>query len=276
MSTYSASDGAELAYDLAGQGAPLLCIPGGPGRDPIYMEGLGGLAAGRQLIVLHPRGAGRSSQSSDPSDYGAERLAQDSLDLAEHLGEDQVDLLGHSAGAFAAVIAATDQRAKVRRVVLVAPTRMLAPQVPDDTEDILAARSSEPWYDEVQNALSGANPESAAEMIALVSKVSPAFYGGWDSARQRHAERLQDQVNLETMENTPDPPALKLKPGELNLNALVITGEQDAASGTAIGDPIADFFANGRHVVMPRCGHYPWVDEPKQFVSIIDSFLNAD
>lgn len=274
LTTFSASDGAELAYDLEGRGAPLLCIPGGPGRDPAYMEGLGGLAAGRQLVVLHPRGAGRSPHSADPADYGAERLARDSLELAERLGEGQIDLLGHSAGTFAAVLAATDERDKVRRLVLVTPTRMLAPEVPDDTEDILAARSSEPWYGEVQDALRGADPESAAEVIAMVRKVSPAFYGGWGSSQQRHADQLQDQVNLETMDNTPDPPALELKSGELNLDTLVITGAQDAASGTAVGDAIADFFANGRHIIMPGCGHYPWVDEPKQFVSIISAFLD--
>lgn len=275
MATFVTADGAELAYDVDGQGPPLLCLPGGPGRDPVYLEGLGGLTERRQLIVLHPRGAGRSPRSPDAADYAADRLAKDALELAAHVGIDHVDLLGHSAGAFAAVLATRDDPSRMGHLILVTPTRMLAPGVPDDTEEILAARFSEPWYDEIQQVLSSANPETAADMVSVVSSVAPAFYGGWDAARQTHADGQRDQMDLDTMERAPDPPALGKIPVLADVPALVITGAHDAASGVAIGDPIAGYFARGRHVTMPASGHYPWIDEPQQFVSLIESFLDA-
>lgn len=276
MPTFSASDGVRVAYDVQGQGTPLICIPGGPGRDPAYLEDLGGLGAQRQLVVLHPRGAGRSPTSTDPADYGAERIAQDAVDLASHVQADPCDLLGHSAGTYAAVMAAAQASSQVRRLVLVTPTRALAPEVPDDTEDILALRSAEPWYASVQEALAESDPGTAAEMISLVSKVSPAFYGGWGPSQQEHAGKLSGQVNLETMERTPDPPALEKNARSLDLAALVITGAQDAASGIAIGDVIAGFFSSGHHVSMDRCGHYPWVDSPELFVSVVENFLRRE
>lgn len=110
-------------------------------------------------------------------------------------------------------------------------------------------------------------------MISLQSEVSPAFYGGWGRGQQEHAGKLGDQVNLETMEATPDPPTLGGDSRNLRLTALVITGAQDAASGTAIGDVVAGFFTGGHHVSMDRCGHYPWVDCPEQFVSVVENFL---
>jgi pimeloyl-ACP methyl ester carboxylesterase len=123
--------------------------------------------------------------------------------------------------------------------------------------------------------LSSANPESAAEMISVIGSIAPAFYGRWGSAQQTHADGQRDQMDLDTMERAPDPPALGKMPVMADVHALVITGAHDAASGVAIGDPIVGYFARGRHVTMPASGHYPWIDEPQQFVSIIESFLDA-
>jgi proline iminopeptidase len=57
MPAFHAFDGTKLAYHVQGEGAPpLVCVPGGPMRDSVYLGDLGGLAAVRRLIMLDLRG----------------------------------------------------------------------------------------------------------------------------------------------------------------------------------------------------------------------------
>lgn len=44
MPTFTTYDGTELAYHLQGEGAPLICLPGGAMRASEYLGDLGGLA----------------------------------------------------------------------------------------------------------------------------------------------------------------------------------------------------------------------------------------
>jgi hypothetical protein len=45
MPAFRAADGTELAYRVQGEGIPLVCLPGGPMRDSVYLGDLGGLSA---------------------------------------------------------------------------------------------------------------------------------------------------------------------------------------------------------------------------------------
>lgn len=58
--SFASYDGLRLSYTSQGRGLPLVCVPGGPGRDPGYLGDLGGLdrAAERELVLLALRGPG--------------------------------------------------------------------------------------------------------------------------------------------------------------------------------------------------------------------------
>jgi len=117
MPSFCAADGTELAYHV--QGAPLVCLPGGPGRASSYLGDLGGLSAHRRLILLDSRGTGRSAIPADPASYRCDHLVEDVAALQDHLRLDRVDLLGHSAGANVAVQYAARQRERVGKLVLI-------------------------------------------------------------------------------------------------------------------------------------------------------------
>jgi proline iminopeptidase len=64
MPHFSADDGTDLAYHVFGAGIPVVCLPGGPMQDSVYLGELGGLSAHRQLIMVDLRGTGESQISS--------------------------------------------------------------------------------------------------------------------------------------------------------------------------------------------------------------------
>ncbi|MET9803096.1 alpha/beta hydrolase [Streptomyces sp. NPDC006368] len=119
MPTFSAYDGTRLAYHVRGEGAPLICLPGGPMRASAYLGDLGGLTAHRRLILLDARGTGDSAEPADPSSYRCHRQIADVEALRTHLGLDRIHLLGHSAGATLAVLYAAAHPDRLASLTLV-------------------------------------------------------------------------------------------------------------------------------------------------------------
>src|SRR5580698_9273503 len=122
MPAFRAGDGTELAYHVQGDGTPLVCLPGGPMRDSAYFGDLGGLAAGRRLIMLDLRGTGQSAVPADPASYRCDRLVDDVAALQEYLDLERIDVLAHSAGANIVVQYAARHPLRVGKLVLVTPS----------------------------------------------------------------------------------------------------------------------------------------------------------
>jgi pimeloyl-ACP methyl ester carboxylesterase len=61
---------------------------------------------------------------------------------------------------------------------------------------------------------------------------------------------------------------------DLRTPVLVIGGGLDLQRPPAVTTEYAALFANSRLVVQPGAGHFPWLDDPGQFVSAVTEFLN--
>lgn len=125
MPTFASYDGTRLAYTEVGDGPPLLCLPGGPGRASVYLEDLGGVSASRTLVRLDSRATGMSEVPADPASLRFDRLADDVEALRAHLGLERADVLAHSAGAVVAQVWASRHSSRVRSLVLVAAVAAL-------------------------------------------------------------------------------------------------------------------------------------------------------
>jgi pimeloyl-ACP methyl ester carboxylesterase len=91
------NDGVKLAYWEAGQGKPLILVPGWSANGAQYINVMYLLARHYRVYVLDPRNQGLSQHV----DYG-NRIARYSMDLKEfgdHLGVKSADYVGHSMGA---------------------------------------------------------------------------------------------------------------------------------------------------------------------------------
>jgi pimeloyl-ACP methyl ester carboxylesterase len=116
------SDGVEIAYEVTGEGAPVLLIHGFASnarvnwRDTLWVKTLAG--AGHQVIAHDNRGHGQSQKLYDPADYGAYEMAEDARRLLDHLEIAQADVIGYSMGARLTALLAIAHPDRVRRAVL--------------------------------------------------------------------------------------------------------------------------------------------------------------
>jgi proline iminopeptidase len=282
MPTFTTYDGTRLAYTETGSGPRLVCLPGGPGRASAYLEDLGGLAEQRTLVLLDARATGHSEVPADPSTLRFDRLAEDVEALRAHLGEEQLDLLGHSAGTIVAQAYVAAHPDRVRALVLVTPTaRLQTGKGATDTAAIRERRSGEPWYADAAEAAAALEHAPPSQAQALMRAYRPFYYGRWDERTQAHAASADRQVSRRAElgfaagAEEIDVPALLGALGRFDRPVLVVGAELDAATGLEAVDQVAACFPRAQTAVVPRAGHFPWVDEPEAFRAAVSGFLGT-
>ncbi|MGE5597160.1 MAG: alpha/beta fold hydrolase, partial [Hyphomicrobiales bacterium] len=96
------SGGLTINYIDEGQGQPIVLVHGfasslqGNWRATGVVDAL--VNDGRRVVALDCRGHGRSDKPHDPEAYGGTKMADDVVNLADHLGIEKPDLMGYSMG----------------------------------------------------------------------------------------------------------------------------------------------------------------------------------
>jgi proline iminopeptidase len=257
-----------------GQAPPLVCVNGGMLYDhSMLWPALSPLAARRQVILYDQRGRGASSAPSDPASASIDDDAADLGALRRSLGVRRWDVLGHSWGGGIAMLAAANDGAGVRRMVLVDPVWPTSDWMPILRAAVLArldgderrAVASIP-----EDALGASDPE-------LHSTYSRAVYPAWfadaDMAHRfvpPHAVSATGAAILARLRRDGYDWRDRLR--ALPTPTLVIQGELDPL-------PLANARANSyivpirKEIVIPSAGHMPFWEAPQRFFSLIESFL---
>jgi len=122
-----AGAGAELAVRIGGEGPPLVLLHGWPQTHAIWHRVAPRLAQRYRLVMPDLRGYGDSSHEVGDAQHtlhSKRAMAQEVVDLLEHLGEQNFYLCGHDRGGRVAHRLAVDhpQRVKKLCVIDIAPT----------------------------------------------------------------------------------------------------------------------------------------------------------
>lgn len=271
MSRFTTPDGVTLAYRLAGDGPYLLCQPGGPGRASSYLRDLAGLDKSRTLVLLDSRGTGDSDRPR-PERLTWPHLVADLEALREHLGAETVDVLGHSAGTTVAQAYAAAHPDRVARLVLVTPSGRLQLDEPaPDVERIVRSRTDVP--DAVAAYFHGEN-----------DAMRPIFYGRWDDEISAHAAAASDEMDPVAERSFYPPGHVAERPARqavvqalanVTSPVLVVAGDRDGATGVESAHAVAASFPNARTEVLEGVGHFPWVEVPERFRSLVAEFLET-
>ncbi|MEV6149766.1 alpha/beta hydrolase [Nonomuraea sp. NPDC052129] len=279
MPAFSAPDGTTLAYHVFGAGSPLICLPGGPMQDADYLGELGGLSAHRQLIMVDPRGTGRSATPEDATSYRCDRLVDDVEALREHLGLDRIDLLAHCAGANLAALYAGRHPRHVGKLALITPSPFAVglAATGEDRLEVARLREDEPWFAAAFAALEAIMGGKATG--DSWTAIDPFFYGRWDAAAQAHHAAQEGHRNDEAAaafgaEGVYDPAATRAALAAFDAPVLLLAGEVDLNTPPSVVAEYAGLFPDAEFVVQPRAGHFPWVDDADRFVTTTATFLS--
>jgi pimeloyl-ACP methyl ester carboxylesterase len=281
MPTFPGSDGAQLHYDDLHRGdsdtLPLITLAGGAARHPSYLGDLAGLDTRQRLIVPHLRGVGRSPLPDSVEVASFWRQAQDVERLRVHLGLEHVHLLGHSAGTRLAISYAAQFPDRLAGMVLVTPPAGYLVNVPSDAAELIDKRRGQPPFDATLAAwTAGPDADDDAAFNAWQPQVAPLGYAAWGATEQAHAAIGRFSFAANRAYFSVDPPLdLAARLGEATAPVLVVGGAEDCITGVAPVIALAKLFPAGEAVMIERCGHYPWVEQPTAFRQAVDQFFGA-
>ncbi len=277
MPQFASYDGTKIGYRLVGEGAPVVCLPGGPGRASEYFGDLGGLSKSRQLVMPDTRGTGESADAADPASYRCDRLVGDVEALRAHLSLDRMDLLGHSAAGNLAILYAAAYPERIARLILLTPGLLaLGADEPDEVwRAALERRSGEPWY---PDALAATERAEAGDQTAENRRAyMPFYYGRWDDAARAHvevgiSERARAVMANFRAEGAFSPAVTRAAIGRLTAPVLLYGGELDPDPAPETLEAAARLFPDAAVTVQPAAAHFPWIDDPGFFSAAIKSF----
>lgn len=240
------SDGVEIAYQVEGEGAPIVLVHGFASTHAANWINPGWVAQlcdmGRQVVMFDLRGHGQSGLLYDPEAYRLTQLAQDLKNLIAHLGLQRPDVMGYSLGAMIALRLGVD-----------------APDVPGS---IVAAGIGDTLYRPpehvapVVEALLTDEPDSITDMAAKAFRIFAD-------------QNKQDRRALATCFQRAREPFTPDVLAQIKCRVLVVAGEKDVLAG----DPyaLASSIPLGEAALIPRRDHMRAVGD-KAFFEIVRNY----
>jgi proline iminopeptidase len=278
------TDGVSLFYHVEGGGPDTVVVmSGGPGLSYRYMApDLGPLAEGRTVIYFDQRGSGRSTLVADPALLSPDRQVADLDAVRRHFGIARMSLVGHSAGALFAALYAAAHPGNVERLVLLDPAPATGAFVDQFTANRVSRTAPEQLarqFELMNQFLGGQVADPVAACEELFHSIFHPYFA--DPSRLEHV-RFCDVpapaaansvfallVGMSALDASWDvAPYLQA----VSAPTLVVHGAADvipAASSAYYASHLAD----ARLVTIQGAGHFPWLEQPVEFFTIVDNFL---
>jgi len=274
---FTTPEGLTLSYERRGSGPLLVCHPGGPGGSAAEFRDFAGLDDTFELVLFSPRG----SHGSDPADdYALASYVADLEALCDHLGLDQLDLLGFSHGGIVAMAYAAAFGARIRRLVLAATLAVWSDEAEAAMHRTMERRRDEPWFEEAQKAIADEQAgefASSEELVRNVQQQIPLYFHRWEGNERIGHELAADFAKAEPLHyfNTVEFPTFDLRGDLRTIEAptLVLAGDDDLIAGLVSADAMMRELPDARLVTIPESGHFLYIEQPDAFRAALNDFL---
>lgn len=246
------NDGAELAFEERGAGAPaLLFVHGWQADHTVWNALIDALGSHAHALALDARGSGASQAAPGP--YRLERFAEDCRGLIATRDLGPTVLVGHSMGATTALRFAVDYPDLTRALVLIAPVPASGGGYSSKGEAYLRSTAGDPAAARDWLARTFAQPpgDDQLELLCTAAAKTP---------REVALESFESWAHANFAEAT----------RKVEAPALVIAPEHDAR-GTR--EEVADLLPNARYVELPGCAHYAILERPQAIADYIREFV---
>ena len=273
--------GARLVYEIVGEGIPAIVVPGGPGFGSTYLRGsLARLADGhRRLIFIDQRGSGRSSGHQQPELLTMTAFVDDLECIRSAIGEDRIDLIGHSFGGLQSLFYALAHPDRLHRLVLVEsdpPTF----QEWRRFRDVVAERTTEQRDSVLQSIESREGWRTdPASVEAYFRAYLQSYFGRPDCASRLvfgFTAASFDKMAVTTRAIREDLGDWDIRVALQNLTipALVIYGNASIFPESALRTT-KEALSYARFEVMEDVGHFPFLEDAETFDRIVEDFLDT-
>lgn len=244
-------DGINLHYTKQGQGQPIVLMHGW-GCNHSTLASIAAVAAksGEVYNIDFP-GFGQTQEPDDT--WGVEMYTQFIEKAIKKLGLTNPILLGHSFGGRVGILYAS--RNQVKKLILV------------DAAGVKPKRSLSYYY--------------KVYSFKLARRFAQLIYGK-EKAEAKIEARRKKNASSDYAQASPRMRAILSKVvnedlthvmTSINAPTLLIWGENDTATPLSDAKTMEKLIPDAGLVSFPGCGHYSFLDNPRQFAAVLSSFL---
>ncbi len=258
-----ASDDAEIFYDVAGDGPPIILLHPFPAHHEFWLPITPFLSTRYGLVMPDMRGHGESALGNGPA-----TMRKHALDVARVMsdaGVERAAIVGVSIGGYTIFELWRHFRERVSAIVLcntkASPDSADARNARLEAANSVLQRGTEPFFEGmVQRVLSETTLRSRPDLVE----------GALRMMRKMSAEDVAG-VQRGMAERTDSVPVLKA----INVPTLIITGDEDVLTGVPEAEQMKQNIPGSQMRVIPKAGHYsPW-EQPEQVGRLLRKFLDS-
>lgn len=260
---YIQRDDAQVFFEIAGEGPPLLLIAGIASDIASWAPVAPLLAKNFQLIMFDNRGSGRTR---DEGPINAADWVEDAISVLDNAKIEQAHVLGHSLGGMIGLRLAEKAPDRIAKLVAAATTANPEPKSAALMHDMALLYESgipaedwfrllfhwlfaPPFFDKPQNV------EQASQMAAAYEYCQSPV----DFRRQVDAAATLQPIDVSTVKN----------------KTLLLLAENDMMITPSVSRSSFAAAPNIRNVLIRGAGHSLHWDQPGAFAAAIDEFLKS-
>jgi pimeloyl-ACP methyl ester carboxylesterase len=257
------SGDADIFYDLAGHGPPVVLLHPFPAHHEFWLAVAQSLASCYRLIMPDLRGHGESSLGSGPATM--QKHALDVACVMDDAGVDRAPIIGVSIGGY--TIFEFWRRFQDRATALVLCNTKAAADTAEaragrlqSASDVLQ-RGTEPFFESMLQRLLGettrhSRPDLVEGALRMMRKMSAEDVAG---VQRGMAERPDSVPTLKT----------------INVPTLIITGDEDILTGVPEAELMKQNIVGSHMKIIPKAGHFsPW-ERPEEVGELLRKFLDS-
>ena len=274
---HNIKDGDDVIHlKVYGEGTPVLIINGGPGMNSNGFKSLAAIIGkSNSAIIYDQRGTGQSKiPKVDPTTITLDKMINDIEIIRKYFNVEKWILLGHSFGGMLASYYASKHPEKVKGLILSSSGGInmdLFTRINITSRLTQKEKDSLNYWNQV---ISNGNTSYQAR-LQRGKYLAPAYLYN-KSHLAVVAQRLTEgntkinQLVYQNMRKINFDCSEGLK--DLKVPVLIIQGKEDIIDYKT-AKTAKSVLQNARLVILEKCGHYGWLDQPKAYFKAINDYL---
>jgi pimeloyl-ACP methyl ester carboxylesterase len=257
------SGDAEIAYEVLGNGPPLVLLHPFPAHHGLWLPAAQSLISRYRVVLPDLRGHGDSEIGDGPATM--EKHASDLARVLDDAGVGRAIFCGVSIGGYILFEFWRRYRGRVAALGLCCTRAQADTDEARNTRlknaDLVLERGTEWFVDLMAPKLLGkstqeARPDLVADARRMMLQMSPQ---GIAQVQRGMAARPDSVTTLKT----------------INVPALVVLGEEDTLIPLSDGELMRQHIANSRLAVIPKAGHFAVWEQPETVGKLIRQFVDG-
>lgn len=275
-----AVSGGSLYYIEIGEGEPIVILHGGPGLDHSYfLPQMEALSKKHRLIFFDQRACGKSSIDVDSSSITMDQFVEDLEMLRQFFKLEKMNLMGHSFGGLLAMRYAIKYPDHLKTLMLVNSSSATS-DWRDSSFALMAAKRDTLSTDMITQLMKSQEfknrePETMTTFFRLLFKTSfynPERVEEINFNFQKNYASSSKMMNYLMKDSSLTNYNLNVELKKLIMPTLIIGSEADIIPPMAL-EELHQNLKNSTYVFIEGCGHFPFIEEPEQFLKAIDKFF---